>query len=275
MPTHRLLFVDDEQSLRVTLPPILELHGYEVVSVGTVAEALAAIQAQPFDVLLSDLNIGEPGDGFTVVSAMRRTQPQAVTIIITGYPAFESALRAIRSQVDDYVVKPANVETLVQVIQEKLVHRTPRETCPVRRVAEMLAENVDAILEEWLKRAKADPQLAAIRLTDEERINHLPIVLEEAVTRAGAPDGERADASEASRIHGQVRRRQGYTVPMMLEERRLLAVVIGETVQANLLGIDISNLIHDMLAVNNTLDQQFRVAVEAFLAESERKSDVA
>ena len=77
-----------------------------------VSDALAAISEDRFDVLIADLNIGMPGDGFTVVSAMRRTQPEAVTIILTGYPAFETALEAIRSQVDDYAVKPANIERM-------------------------------------------------------------------------------------------------------------------------------------------------------------------
>ena len=66
-----------------------------------------------FDVLISDLNIGQPGDGFTVVSAMRRSQPACITLILTGYPGFDTALEAIRSQVDDYLIKPAAIPTLI------------------------------------------------------------------------------------------------------------------------------------------------------------------
>src|SRR5438270_14059879 len=105
----KILFVDDEPGIRVTLPMILGQHGFEVVTASNVREGLALIQQQEFHVLLTDLNIGEPGDGFTLVTAMRRVQPKAVTLIITGFPAFETALRAIREQVDDYVVKPADV----------------------------------------------------------------------------------------------------------------------------------------------------------------------
>jgi two-component system response regulator PilR (NtrC family) len=100
-----MLFVDDEPSIRLTLPQILRMHGYDVEVASTVTEALAAIQSRKFDVLISDLNIGSAGDGFTVVSAMRRTQPECITLILTGYPGFETALQAIRSQVDDYLVK--------------------------------------------------------------------------------------------------------------------------------------------------------------------------
>jgi CheY-like chemotaxis protein len=53
----RLLFVDDEQSIRLTLPRFLASFGFEVTVVGTVAEALAAITTKRFDVLVSDLNL--------------------------------------------------------------------------------------------------------------------------------------------------------------------------------------------------------------------------
>ena len=92
----RLLLVDDEAVIRITLSAILSKHDFEVTAAATVAEALQKITTETFDVLLSDLNIGNPGDGLTVVSAMRRTQPEAVTMILTGYPAFETALEAIR-----------------------------------------------------------------------------------------------------------------------------------------------------------------------------------
>src|ERR1700694_534472 len=116
----KVLFVDDEPTIRLTLPKILEMHEFEVRTAASVQEALSLIQNEKFDVLLSDLNIGEQSDGFTVVSAMRRVQPEALTIILTGYPAFESALQAIREQVDDYISKPANVDELVNRIKQKV-----------------------------------------------------------------------------------------------------------------------------------------------------------
>jgi len=92
----RVLFLDDEESIRATLPLMLETYGFAVTSAATVPDALRLISQEKFDVLIADLNVGNPGDGFTVVSAMRRTQPDAVNFILTGYPAFETALEAIR-----------------------------------------------------------------------------------------------------------------------------------------------------------------------------------
>src|SRR5580700_11500494 len=116
----KLLFVDDDDALRRALGAVLTHHGFLLTAVSSVPEALELISTQKFDVLLSDLNIGEPGDGFTVVSAMRRVQPDAATFILTGYPDFESALRAIRNQVDDYFTKPADITPLVDRMMKRL-----------------------------------------------------------------------------------------------------------------------------------------------------------
>ena len=91
MPSARILFVDDEESIRLTLPPVLKEKGFEVTAAASVAEALVEINGQKFDVLIADLNLAEEGDGFLVVSAMRHIQPHCVNLILTGYPALETA----------------------------------------------------------------------------------------------------------------------------------------------------------------------------------------
>ena len=119
----RLLFVDDEESIRLTLPPVLQEKGFEVQVASNVPEALVEINSSRFDALITDLNIAEQGDGFLVVSAMRHLQPHCVNLILTGYPAVETAVQAIRSQVDDYLTKPSDVDSLVTTINQKLQSR--------------------------------------------------------------------------------------------------------------------------------------------------------
>ncbi len=131
MPSRkRILFVDDEPSIRLTLPQVLHEHGFEVKTAGSVADALAEINSSRFDVLLSDLNISEEGDGFRIVSAMRQLQPRCVTVVLTGYPAFETAVQALRQQVDDYLVKPADLEALIGNLRERLKNK--KETAEAR-----------------------------------------------------------------------------------------------------------------------------------------------
>jgi DNA-binding NtrC family response regulator len=55
----RLLFVDDEASIRMTLPPVLQKAGFDVRVAESVSDALFEINSRQFDVLISDLNIGE------------------------------------------------------------------------------------------------------------------------------------------------------------------------------------------------------------------------
>jgi len=179
MPPHRILFVDDEPSIRLTLPTILRQHGFELRAAATVREALTEINSKEFDVLISDLNIGEPGDGFTVVSAMRRTQPKCVKLILTGYPAFESALRAIQAHVDDYLVKPTNVGMLIAKIEERLNSRSAVRHVPRKGMTALLRENVDEIRERVLMGMKADSELNRLPMSDGERVDHLPAMLTE------------------------------------------------------------------------------------------------
>jgi DNA-binding NtrC family response regulator len=122
----RLLFVDDEEGIRTTLPEILQRRGFEVRVAASVAEALSEIRTHKFDVLLSDLNIGEDGNGFTVIRAMRKAHPNCVAILLTGYPAFDTAVQAIDDEVDGYLVKPADINSLVSTIERRLRTRQGR-----------------------------------------------------------------------------------------------------------------------------------------------------
>src|SRR5216683_5613754 len=94
----RLLFVDDEEGIRETLPLLLKARGFDVRVAASVPEALSEIRTHKFDVLLSDLNIGKDGDGFTIVQAIRKDQPNFITVLLTGYPAFETVLQAIHDE---------------------------------------------------------------------------------------------------------------------------------------------------------------------------------
>src|SRR6266480_4808119 len=148
----RVLFVDDEPSIRLTLPPVLQEAGFEVRVSESVPDALFEINTNPYDVLISDLNIGEDGDGFLVVSAMRHVQPGCTNFILTGYPAFETALQAIHNQVDDYLVKPVEVGSLIKAVRAKVESRGDKRvgmrlTSLLKQNAEKLAESTRAAIQ--------------------------------------------------------------------------------------------------------------------------------
>jgi ActR/RegA family two-component response regulator len=259
----RLLFVDDEDVIRLTLAAILAKHGFEVSTAATVAEALQKITSEKFDVLLSDLNIGNPGDGLTVVSAMRRTQPHAVTMILTGYPAFETALEAIRQQVDDYIVKPADIPALVNTIQSKLA--TPaekRHLPPPKRVAMVLQEHEEQIAQLWLSLVERDDALSRVARNKERRLSYLKFVLEEIIRAAQSYTGEGTVRYRSAGYEGK-RDLDGYTPVMVLTEFCLLRRAVAQVVQENLLAVNLSYLVPDLARVNESLDDQAKDALAA------------
>src|SRR3984893_17330265 len=105
----RILLAEDDSAVRGMLQAALERDGFNVVAVSGVREALSRIAGEHFDALLSDLHMPLAGDGFTVVSAMRHTHPQAITMVLSGYPALDEAMAAILSQADEIIVKPFQI----------------------------------------------------------------------------------------------------------------------------------------------------------------------
>jgi two-component system response regulator PilR (NtrC family) len=114
---------------------MLRMQNYKVTSAGTVADALAEITSAQFDVLITDLNISYPAGGLIVVSTMRNTQPNCVTLILTGDSGVETALEEIENKVDGYLIKPVPIPTLVSLIEEKLKQRTPGTGAATKRIA--------------------------------------------------------------------------------------------------------------------------------------------
>ena len=263
--TNRVLFVDDEETIRQTMPQVLEQHGFVVDVAATVAQAIAKIARRKFNVLIADLNIGQPGDGFTIVSAMRRTQPDCVNFILTGYPAFETALQAIRTQVDDYLVKPIEIGSLVETIERKLTRRESHELPPPKRVATILREKSDEITASVLKRMKSHRELRRLRLSDQERVDHIPKLLETIVLVLESPERKLDTAFFGAAVrHGALRLKQGYSLPLMVEDAQILDQTIYDTVQDHLLEADVSHLIPDLRVVNTTLESQLKESLQAY-----------
>lgn len=272
MENNRILFVDDEPGIFLTMPEILRQQGYQVTAAQTVTEALSYITSAQFDVLISDLNLGHPGDGFTVVGAMRRTQPTCVTFILTGYPGFDSALEAIRNQVDDYLIKPAPISKLLGLIESKLKDRKPGTFAATKRVSQVLRENAFEITQRALREMKFDPGLAAIPLTDEQRIDFIPRTIEDlaAVLESPAPEEVTAEAIYTARMRGVTRYQQGYSIPLLVSHRRIVEQAIFDVIHEHLLSLNLSHFMFELKRLNAVLSLQLEHTLVAFLNAQER-----
>src|SRR5580692_10723504 len=253
----KILLVDDSEIVRHTLKQVLEHHNFHVTAAANVGEALHLIDTEPFDVLLSDLHMPGAGDGFTVVSAMRHKHPDAITLLFTGYPALKEAMDAILLQADEILVKPMPIDEMVSVIQGRLDRRATKRPSYTERVATILEREAVSTVTEWLRRVNEDTELAFIKLTDEQRTGHLPKLIRELVHRLRNPRNlGTKQASEGAVLHGQIRHTQGYSIPMMVEESRILQVSIFNTLQTNLNTVDFSLLLVDVMTIADEVDSQ-------------------
>jgi ActR/RegA family two-component response regulator len=269
MSAHRLLLVDDNENVLITLQEALTINGFEVTTAAGVNEALQCIGANKFDVLISDLHMPDRGDGLTVVSAMRNAHPEAVTLVYSGYPEMEEATNAILLQADEILLKPLNIQDLVQVIRENLANGTKSARRVTESVATILQADGDRIIELWLSRVEEHGELMKMPLSSQERTGHLPLLLRDLVARLHRPpnmDGKHPD-SKAAHEHGRQRCKQGYSAPLMVEESRMLQVSIFQILQDNLARVDFSLVLLDVMTIADEVDSQLCQAMKGFTTE--------
>jgi DNA-binding response OmpR family regulator len=245
---------------------VLEVSQFRVTTATNVSEALDLIVHELFDVLLCDLHMPGAGDGFTVVSAMRHSNPKALTLVFTGYPALKQAMNAILLQADEVLVKPMDPRALVALIREKLQKHEEQRMILAERVATILERDTQATISDWHGRVEGEGELTCVPLSKEQRTGHLPKLLKELVCRLRVPrDLGTKQVSEAAVEHGKVRHSQGYTIPMMIEESRILQVSIFQTLQNNLSTVDFSRLLIDVMTIADECDSQLKQTISSFM----------
>jgi DNA-binding response OmpR family regulator len=122
----RILLVDDEASIRLTLGALLERTGYDVTSAEGGEQAVELLERQAFDLLLTDLKM--PGiDGMQVVAAARQRQPDVAVIVLTGHGSMETAIEGLHQQVFDYLLKTTPPDQVIARVKAGLAARTQQQ----------------------------------------------------------------------------------------------------------------------------------------------------
>lgn len=268
--SHRVLLVDDDDAVRAMMNATLERKGFEVVPAANVTEALRLIATESFDVLVTDLHMPDPGDGFTVVTAMRHSQPNALTLLVSGYPDVQSAMAAILLEADEIIVKPFEPGKFADLIRDKMLSRSPALRVEKERVGAILRRCISTIVAGWLVRAKQSKELSWLPLSDDERTGHLPKLVEDLAVRltkgiASATMQTDASYSASATAHGELRYLQGYTPPMLVLESRILQVTIFGTLQSNLNHLDFSLLLPDVMTIADEVDSQLTQAMDSYM----------
>ncbi len=115
----RILVCDDESTVRLVCERALLQAGYDCVAVGTGLEAVNAARRECFDAILLDVRLPDM-DGPEVLVALRETDPDAPCVVISGYSAFDDAIRCLRQGAADFVPKPFDLDTIVRAVDRVL-----------------------------------------------------------------------------------------------------------------------------------------------------------
>jgi hypothetical protein len=132
-------------------------------------------------------------------------------------------------------------------------------------VATVLERELRPTIARWMQRVDGVPDLTKISLTEEQRMGHLPQLIEDLIVRLRLKKGEEMPETTSAHDHGKARFDQGYSVPMMVEESRLLQVSLFETLHLNQKSLDANILLEDVMTIADECDAQLKHTVETFM----------
>jgi len=122
MQQMKLMLVDDEERFLLTTQKVLTKKGYKVLTAASGADALEILKHNTIHVVILDVKM--PGmDGNTVLKKVKRQFPMVEVIMLTGHATVESAVDGLKSGATDYLIKPMDIEELIQKAKEAFEKR--------------------------------------------------------------------------------------------------------------------------------------------------------
>jgi len=118
-----ILVVDDDAAVRKSLSSILSEEGYLVETVENGKQAIRVSEKSRFDIALIDIKLPDM-EGTELLRRLKENQPHMVRIVITGFPTLENAMETVNEGADGYILKPFDVQKLLEMIRKHLKRET-------------------------------------------------------------------------------------------------------------------------------------------------------
>ena len=127
-----LLVVDDDRDTCQFISELLAAPGRHVEFESRPAEALERAAREPFDVVISDINLNAPESGLDILRAARLRNPHCQVVLISGFGTLETAIQAVRAGAFDYISKPFNISQVKSVVERALAQAEVRNGEPAQ-----------------------------------------------------------------------------------------------------------------------------------------------
>jgi len=137
----RILVVDDDESIRKTIAAILEEKGYVVDTAENGKEAIEKTNFNFYNLALIDIRLPDM-EGTKLLAEIKETTPKMVKIIVTGYPSLQNAITAVNMGADSYLLKPVNIDSLLETIKRHLNRQQEAKKYSEEKVAEFIRTRV-------------------------------------------------------------------------------------------------------------------------------------
>ncbi len=134
--TIRILVIDDEPLMRITIQDALEAEGYKVTSTDTGGNGLSILRDTGMDIIITDLKLPDI-DGIGILKEVKKISPDTQVIMITAYGSIDSAITAMKEGAVDYLTKPFSMDELLLIINRTLrVKQLEEENISLRKRVE-------------------------------------------------------------------------------------------------------------------------------------------
>lgn len=137
----RILIIDDDENIRRVLETILTDEGYSVESADTATKGIEKSQNAFFNIALVDVRLPDM-EGIDLLPKLRNTKPKMRKIIVTGYPTLQNAMSAVNNGANAYVMKPFDVEKILNTIRDQLQKQKDEKICCEENVVEFIETRI-------------------------------------------------------------------------------------------------------------------------------------
>jgi DNA-binding NtrC family response regulator len=144
MDRPKILIVDDDDSIRLTMQAILQDEGYLVDIASTGKEAIEKTKEQNYNIALLDIRLPDM-EGVELLDLMKDGIPKTRKIMVTGYPSIQNAVAAVNQKADAYLIKPVDPDKLLATIKQQMDLQQEERAFSEKKVAEFIESRVKEI----------------------------------------------------------------------------------------------------------------------------------